>query len=136
LAIQLHNDNSGKCKKLCHIALKYLLEKVKNFLFNYYLCLINKIINNQISIEQRDELFIISLALFKDENKPLHKRIAALLVKIFVEIEGNQFERRLEEVLKIISLEINFDHFNQVNFLCIKTTMLLFEIILLFLEHE
>ena len=62
--------------------------------------------------------------------------IAALLVKIFVEIEGNQFERRLEEVLKIISLEINFDHFNQVNFLCIKTTMLLFEIILLFLEHE
>ena len=105
-------------------------------MFNYYLCLINKIINNQISIEQRDELFIISLALFKDENKPLHKRIAALLVKIFVEIEGNQFERRLEEVLKIISLEINFDHFNQVNFLCIKTTMLLFEIILLFLEHE
>ena len=54
------------------------------------------------------------MALFKDESKPLHKRIAALLVKIFVEIEGNQFERRLDEVLKIISLEINFEQFNQV----------------------
>jgi hypothetical protein len=95
-------------------------------LFNYYLYVINKIINNQISIEQRDELFIISLALFKDENKPLHKRIAALLVKIFVEIEGNQFERRLEEVLKIISLEINFDHFNKVNFLYISKQQVTF----------
>ncbi len=95
-------------------------------MFNYYLYVINKIINNQISIEQRDELFIISLALFKDENKPLHKRIAALLVKIFVEIEGNQFERRLEEVLKIISLEINFDHFNKVNFLYISKQQVTF----------
>ena len=59
-------------------------------------------------------MFFITLALFKDENKPLHKRIAALLIKIFVELEGNQFERRLGNVLDLIYSEIDFNNFTQV----------------------
>lgn len=58
---------------------------------------------------------MITLALFKDNNKPLHKRIAALLVKIFVEIECYQFERRLDQFLDFLYNEINFDNFSQVN---------------------
>jgi hypothetical protein len=44
--------------------------------------------------------------LFKDSDKPLHKRIAALLVKIFIEVEGQQFERRLGQIFEILLIEI------------------------------
>ena len=54
------------------------------------------------------------MSLFKDEAKPLHKRIAALLMKICVEVEGNQFERRLDNVLDLICSEINFNNFIEV----------------------
>jgi hypothetical protein len=70
-------------------------------------------------------MFLITIALFKDEAKPLHKRIAALLMKIFVEVEGNQFERRLDSVLDLICWEINFDNLTQV-FFCITAFILKF----------
>ena len=66
------------------------------------------------SQEHKDDLFFITMSLFKDEAKPLHKRIAALLMKIFVEVEGNQFERRLDNVLDLICSEINFNNFIEV----------------------
>lgn len=57
---------------------------------------------------------MIATALLKDDKKPLHKRIAALLMKIFVEVEGTQFERRLDSVLEMIINEINFENYTQV----------------------
>jgi U3 small nucleolar RNA-associated protein 20 len=91
LAIQLHNDESAKCKKLAYLALKSLVEKV--------------------SLEKRDELFQITEALLKDSEKPLYKRIAALLVKIYVEVEQERFERRLDSILSILIEELNYDSF-------------------------
>ncbi len=93
LAIQLHNDESAKCKKLSWHALKSLIEKI--------------------SIEKRDSLFEIVTFLFNDHEKPLHKRIAALLTKIFIEVETNQFERRLDKFLTILLKEIDAVNFNQ-----------------------
>jgi U3 small nucleolar RNA-associated protein 20 len=94
LAIQLHNDESSKCKKLAWLALKSLLEKV--------------------SVEQRDALFGILTALFEENDKALYKRIAALVVKIFVEVENSQFERRLDTILNILSKELDIKNFEKV----------------------
>lgn len=77
LGIQLHNDDSAKCKKLASLAIKSLLEKI--------------------SIEQKDSLFKLTVALYDDNERALHKRIATLLVKIFIESEKEQFIRRLDD---------------------------------------
>lgn len=54
------------------------------------------------------------MSLFKDNEKPLHKRIAALLIKIFVEVETQQFERRLDSVLEILMQELDTESLNKV----------------------
>lgn len=95
LAIQLHNDDSAKCKKLAWLAIKSLIEKI--------------------SEEKKDHLFNITISLFKNDQKPLHKRIAALLVKLFVESEQERFEKRLEGVLKILENELNSEQVYQVS---------------------
>lgn len=94
LAIQLHNDESSKCKKLAYLALKQLVEKISN--------------------EQKDTLFNLTLVLLIDEEKALHKRIAILLIKVFVEVESEMFEKRLEKVFDLLINEINFEKFNMV----------------------
>jgi U3 small nucleolar RNA-associated protein 20 len=86
LAIQLHNDESPKCKKLSWLAIKSLLDKI--------------------SIEQKDALFELNLQWLKDNDRPLHKRIATLLIKLFIEVEGQQFSRRLSAVLPLIVNEL------------------------------
>jgi hypothetical protein len=44
----------------------------------------------------------------------MHKRIAALLVKIFIEVEGPQFERHLDLTLEIFLVEIEPEKTNRV----------------------
>ncbi len=94
LAIQLHNDESAKCKKLTYIALKLLVEKV--------------------GAEQRNSLFNLSLQLLGDD-KCLHKRIAVLLVKVFVEVEGEKFVARVKSVFDMVLEEINYEKIRNVN---------------------
>lgn len=91
LAIQLNNDESSKCKKLCSLAIKSLLEKI--------------------SIEQKDSLYEMTKAWFDDDDKPLHKRIAALLIKIFVDVEKTQFERRLNDLIPLFEKQLNHENF-------------------------
>jgi hypothetical protein len=55
------------------------------------------------------------MALFKDQENPLHKRIAALLVKAFVEVETSQFERRFAQIIPVLADELDTNHFKQVN---------------------
>ena len=57
------------------------------------------------------------MALFKDNEKQLHKRIAALLVKIFVEVEMEQFERRLDTTLEVLILELDVKKFKEALFI-------------------
>ena len=117
LAVQLHNDESAKCKKLAWMALKSLLEKVKfnSFTKSFFPDSKYKFKQNlKIDIEHQDALFQITASLFKDNEKPLHKRIAALLTKIFVEVEKQQFERRLDTVLEILSSEIDSKNYESV----------------------
>lgn len=92
LAIQLHNDESAKCKKLANLALKLLIEKIDT--------------------EARNALFNLTLALLKNDDKALHKRIACLLIKVFVDVEGTRFEPRLPAVLNLLITELNYDTFN------------------------
>lgn len=66
-------------------------------------------------LEHRDALFEIARSLFVDHEKPLHKRIAALLVKLFVEIEKQQFDRRLVNVLEMLRNELDSQKYNSVN---------------------
>ena len=54
------------------------------------------------------------MALFKDQENPLHKRIAALLVKAFVEVETSQFERRFAQIIPVLADELDSNHFKQV----------------------
>ena len=96
LAIQLHNDESSKCKKLAYLALKQLIDKISN--------------------EQKDSLFNLTLVLLVDEEKALHKRITILLIKVFVEVETEIFEKRLEKVFDLLIDEIDFEKFNLVKF--------------------
>ena len=57
------------------------------------------------------------MALFKDNEKQLHKRIAALLVKIFVEVEMEKFERRLDTILEVLILELDVKKFKEALFI-------------------
>jgi len=65
-------------------------------------------------MEQRDALFAIITALFEENDKALYKRIAALVVKIFVEVESSQFERRNDTILSILSKELDVKNFKLV----------------------
>lgn len=56
----------------------------------------------------------MTIHLFNDNEKQLHKRIAALLVKIFVEVELDQFGRRLGIVLPILVSELDVKQFKEV----------------------
>ena len=56
----------------------------------------------------------MTIHLFNDNEKQLHKRIAALLVKIFVEVELDQFGRRLGTVLPILVSELDVKQFKEV----------------------
>ena len=68
----------------------------------------------KVGAEQRDSLFNLSLALLKDEDKCLHKRIAVLLVKVFVEVEGEKFVRRMDSVFSLILNEVNYEKYTNV----------------------
>lgn len=68
----------------------------------------------KIDVEHRDALFEITRSLFCDHEKPLHKRIAALLTKLFIEIEKQQFDRHLVNVLDILKAELDSQSYNAV----------------------
>jgi len=81
----------------------------------------------------------MTIHLFSDNDKQLHKRIAALLVKIFVEVEMDQFERRLSKVLPILVAELDVNKFKEVFFFDIikhfDRPFIFFKYFYLILEH-
>ncbi|XP_066447495.1 small subunit processome component 20 homolog [Eleutherodactylus coqui] len=86
LALLMVNDDSTKCKKMAALTAKTLLGKV--------------------NIEQKDLMFSLAMQWLNNEKCSL-KRLGALTCGLFVEVEGLEFERRLNNLLVKIEREIN-----------------------------
>ncbi|KAG8578422.1 hypothetical protein GDO81_010484 [Engystomops pustulosus] len=86
LALLMVNDDSTKCKKMGSLATKALIGKI--------------------DAEQKNLLFSLSTQWLNDA-KPSQKRLGALICGLFAEVEGVEFELRLDTVLKKIEQEIN-----------------------------
>ncbi|XP_050392090.2 small subunit processome component 20 homolog [Patella vulgata] len=93
MAATMVNDDSEKCRKLTAICLKALLEKVE--------------------LKKKNELFSITMTWLKD-NKVQHRSLAAQLLGLFVEIEGEGFDSRLTEVLPLIKQQIDPTRYEEV----------------------
>lgn len=86
LALMMVNDDSTKCKKMAALAAKSLLGKVET--------------------KQKDLMFSLANQWLNNE-KSSHKRLGVLACGLFVDVEGVEFESRLETTLVTIEREID-----------------------------
>ena len=71
----------------------------------------------KISIEQRDTLFEITKSWFNDTEKVSHNRIGTLLIRIFIDSEKDQFDRRLNDIIPSLVKQLNKNNFDEVSHL-------------------
>ncbi|XP_047194452.1 small subunit processome component 20 homolog isoform X2 [Hippoglossus stenolepis] len=93
LALVVVNDDSARCKKMAAMAIKTLLTKLelnnKNTLYS--------LVNTWMSAE-----------------KASLRRLGAQICGLFVEVEGEKFARRLNDLLLLLEKEINPDNYEDI----------------------
>ncbi|KAM4676012.1 small subunit processome component 20 homolog [Discoglossus pictus] len=86
IVLMMVNDDSPKCKKMAALAVKSLLGKI--------------------SVQQKDLMYSM-VSQWLNGEKSTQKRLGALTCGLFVEVEGVEFERRLDSLLLMIEKEID-----------------------------
>uniref|UniRef100_A0A668AJM1 UTP20 small subunit processome component n=1 Tax=Myripristis murdjan TaxID=586833 RepID=A0A668AJM1_9TELE len=93
LALAMVNDDSARCKKMAALAVKALLA--------------------QLDLNHQNTLFSLVNTWLNAEKMSL-RRLGAQVCGLFVEVEGENFARRLEELLPLIEKEIHPDNYEDI----------------------
>ncbi|XP_071756588.2 small subunit processome component 20 homolog isoform X1 [Centroberyx gerrardi] len=93
LALAVVNDDSARCKKMAAMAIKALL--------------------GQLDLNHQNTLFSLVNTWLSAEKANL-RRLGAQVCGLFVEVEGENFARRVEDLLPLIEKEIHPDNYEDI----------------------
>lgn len=93
LALVVVNDDSARCKKMAAMAIKALLA--------------------QLDLNHQNTLYSLVNTWLNAEKTSL-RRLGAQICGLFVEVDGEMFARRLDDLLPLLEKEINPDNFEDV----------------------
>ncbi|XP_077450300.1 small subunit processome component 20 homolog [Stigmatopora argus] len=93
LALVVVNDDSARCKKMAAMAIKELLAKL--------------------DVNEKNSLFSV-VSLWLTEEKVSLRRLGAQLCGFFVEVEEENFMRRLENILPLLEKELNPNNYEDI----------------------
>uniref|UniRef100_A0A3Q2YK22 UTP20 small subunit processome component n=1 Tax=Hippocampus comes TaxID=109280 RepID=A0A3Q2YK22_HIPCM len=91
LALVVVNDDSARCKKMAAMAIKDLLAKV--------------------DVNQQNSLFSLVSGWLNEEKARDLRRLGAQLCGLFVEVEEENFAKRLDGLLPLLAKELNPDNY-------------------------
>ncbi|KAL6459983.1 hypothetical protein MHYP_G00317420 [Metynnis hypsauchen] len=94
LSLVLVNDDSARCKKMASLAIKSLL--------------------GHLDVNKQNAMFTLVNSWLTGEKMAL-RRLGAQVCGLFVEVEGEQFNRRLKSLLPLIEKEIRTDNFEDID---------------------
>ncbi|XP_076861032.1 LOW QUALITY PROTEIN: small subunit processome component 20 homolog [Brachyhypopomus gauderio] len=93
LSLTTVNDDSTRCKKMASLAIKSLL--------------------GQLDVKHQDSMFTLVNSWLTGEKMAL-RRLGAQVCGLFVEVEGNRFNRRMDSLLLLIEKEIHISNFEDI----------------------
>ncbi|XP_036433359.1 small subunit processome component 20 homolog [Colossoma macropomum] len=93
LSLVMVNDDSARCKKMASLAIKSLL--------------------GQLDVNNQNAMFTLVNSWLTGEKMAL-RRLGAQVCGLFVEVEGEKFNRRLDSLLPLIEKEIHADNFEDI----------------------
>ncbi|XP_062862543.1 small subunit processome component 20 homolog [Trichomycterus rosablanca] len=93
LSLAVVNDDSARCKKMASLAIKTLLGKL--------------------DVKHKNSMFTLVNSWLTGEKMAL-RRLGAQVCGLFVEVEGEHFNSRLDSLLPLIEQEIHTDNFGDI----------------------
>ncbi|CAB1444416.1 unnamed protein product [Pleuronectes platessa] len=93
LALVMVNDDSARCKKMAAMAIKTLLTKLE--------------------LNHKNTLYSLVTTWMKAEKASL-RRLGTQICGLFVEVEGEEFARRLDDLLLLLEKEIDPDNYEDI----------------------
>ncbi|XP_061617524.1 LOW QUALITY PROTEIN: small subunit processome component 20 homolog [Phyllopteryx taeniolatus] len=93
LALVVVNDDSARCKKMAAMAIKALLAKL--------------------DVNEQNSLFSLVSSWLNEEKVSL-RRLGAQLCGLFVEVEEENFAKRLDKLLPLLEKELNPDNYEDI----------------------
>ncbi|XP_066524697.1 small subunit processome component 20 homolog [Hoplias malabaricus] len=94
LSLAMVNDDSARCKKMASLAIKSLLDKL--------------------DVKQRNSMFTLVNSWLKGEKMSL-QRLGVQVCGLFVEVEGEGFNRRLDPLLPLLEKKISTANFDDID---------------------